>query len=157
MTSTIKWQCLSFNELSGAQMHAILKARCDVFVVEQNCAFPEIDLKDHSALHLIAWGDNDQLAAYLRIHPPHTHFAEPSLGRILSTSSYRGTGLGGQLVEQGLKHLEAHYPDLPVRIGAQCYLLDFYRSFGFNIASEEYLEDGIPHIEMLKPAVSETN
>jgi ElaA protein len=150
MTSIIKWQCATIDELSASQMHAILKARCDVFIVEQNCAFPEIDDVDLIAHHLVAWTESDQLAAYLRILPPNSTFAEPSLGRVLSAPAFRGTGIGRQLINQGLKQLEARYPALPVRIGAQSYLIQFYGSFGFEIASEEYLEDGIAHVEMVR-------
>jgi ElaA protein len=131
-------------------MHTILKARCDVFIVEQNCAFPEIDNIDLSAHHLMAWTANNELAAYLRIVPPGVTFPEPSLGRVLSAPSHRGTGIGRQLLIQGLKHLEARFPNLPVRIGAQSYLIEFYGAFGFKVDSDEYIEDGIPHVEMLR-------
>jgi len=152
MTSIIKWQCAQIEEFSAVQMHAILKVRCDVFIIEQNCVFPDIDNKDLIALHLVAWTDDNQVAAYLRILPPNTTFTEPSLGRVLSAQAFRGTGIGRQLMEQGLQHLEARYPNSPVRIGAQSYLVDFYSTFGFAVASEEYIEDGIAHIDMLRPA-----
>jgi len=150
MTSVTNWQCATIGELSASQMHAILKARCDVFIVEQNCVFPDIDDNDLFAHHLVAWTENNQLAAYLRILPPNSTFIEPSLGRVLSAPAFRGTGIGRQLINQGLKQLEARYPDLPVRIGAQSYLIQFYGSFGFEIASDEYLEDGIAHVEMVR-------
>ena len=133
-------------------MHAILKARCDVFIVEQNCVCPDIDDNDLIALHLCAWDHNHQLAAYLRILPPNSTFSEPAFGRVLSAPAYRGTGIGRQLLEEGLKQIQAHYPNLPVRIGAQSYLIKFYGAFGFEIASEEYIEDGIPHVEMVRAA-----
>lgn len=150
MNPVIKWQCADITELSAQQMHAILKARCDVFIVEQNCAFPEIDDYDHVALHLTAWANGDQVAAYLRILPPSSTYAEPSLGRVLSGTAFRGTGIGRQLIAEGLKRLELRYPNQSVRIGAQSYLIQFYGAFGFKIASEEYIEDGIPHVEMLR-------
>ena len=149
MKNKINWQCAAFSALSGKQIYAILKARCEVFVVEQNCIFLDIDGRDETALHLMAWTESDGLAAYLRIHGPKTSFKEASLGRVLTTKIFRGTGIGRQLLEQGLKHLAAHYPNQPVRIGAQSYLTDFYGSFGFVADSEEYIEDGIAHVEML--------
>jgi ElaA protein len=157
MNELIDWQCLRFDQLSGQQVHAILKARCDVFIVEQNCPFPDIDDRDQTALHLAAWTKERQLAAYLRIHAPHSTYQEPALGRVLTTAPFRGTGIGRQLIEQGLKQIEAHYPGLPVRIGAQSYLIPFYGAFGFEIASEEYLEDGIPHTEMLRKVQAPVN
>jgi ElaA protein len=154
MTPEINWHCNNINELTGRQMHAILKARCDVFVVEQNCVFPDIDDNDLIALHLCGWDQHNQLAAYLRILPPNSTYAEPALGRVLSSPTYRGTGIGRQLIQEGLKQIQSHYPGLPIRIGAQSYLIKFYSSFGFEIASDEYIEDGIPHVEMVKPTGS---
>jgi len=156
MTPLLKWQCARFDELSGQQIYAILKARCDVFIMEQHCVYPDVDGLDLTTLHVMAWTDDNQLAAYLRIHAPNTNYKEPSLGRVLSTPAFRGTGLGRQLIAEGLKQLEAHHPQQAVRISAQAYLIEFYRSFGFVIVSEEYLEDDIPHIEMLRPVSNPT-
>jgi ElaA protein len=150
MTKKIKWQCASFEELSGKQIYLILQARNEVFAVEQNCVYRDMDNIDFTALHLIAWADDGNLAAYLRITAPHTDYREPSLGRVLTSKAFRGKGLGRQLMLEGLKYLNAHYPGQASRINAQVYLREFYRSFGFEAVSDEYLEDGIPHIEMLK-------
>ena len=151
MKQSMQWQCASFRELSTSQLYAILRARCDVFIVEQNCPFPEIDGLDESAMHLMAWTQDGQLAAYLRMHAAHAFSSEPALGRVLTTAPFRGTGLGRQLVEQGLKHAGEIYPNQALRINAQSYLIQFYGSFGFALDSEEYLEDGIPHVAMLLP------
>lgn len=158
MTAPLTWQCLRFEELSTQQLHAILKLRCDVFVVEQKCAWPEVDGRDPAARHLCGWTVEGELAAYLRILAPHAMYAEPSLGRVVSAPTSRQTGAGKQLLTEGLKHLRAHYPDHPVRIGAQSYLIRFYSAFGFEIASEEYIEDDILHVQMLlaAPAASTT-
>jgi ElaA protein len=150
MTFLLKWQCASLDELSPRQLYSILKARCEVFISEQQCIYNDIDGKDLASLHLIAWDNTNEVAAYLRILGPDTTYPEPSIGRVLSTAKFRGTGIGRQLIHEGLKHLETHYPNQTVRISAQHYLLDFYSSFGFEAVSEEYLEDDIPHIEMLR-------
>lgn len=151
MTKKIRWQCASFDELSGKQIYAILQARNEVFAVEQNCVYPDMDDIDFTALHVMAWTDENKLAAYLRITAPDTYYPEPSLGRVITTAAFRSSGLGRQLMIEGLKQLNAHYPMHAIRINAQTYLQDFYRSFGFDCVSDEYMEDGIAHVEMLKP------
>lgn len=152
MTQSIRWQCASFDELSGKQIYAILQARVAVFAVEQNCVYQDMDNLDFTALHLMAWAEENKLAAYLRITAPNTCYPEPSIGRVITTAAFRGKGVGRQLMLEGLKQSEAHYPMQAIRINAQAYLQDFYRSFGFETVSEPYLEDGIMHIEMVKPA-----
>ena len=154
MTASPLWQCLRFDQLSAQQLHTILKLRCDVFVVEQKCAWSEVDGRDPSALHLCGWTADGELAAYLRISAPDTIYAEPSLGRVVSAPAWRKTGAGKQLLAEGLKQVRAHYPNQPVRIGAQSYLTRFYSTFGFEIASKEYIEDDILHVQMLLPAPS---
>lgn len=149
MHNTIKWQCAKIEAMTSTELFVILKARCDVFVVEQNCVFPEIDDFDLAAWHLSAWNEQNQIAAYLRILPPDSVYAEPSIGRVLTTRSNRGTGIGKELIRQGLTQLALSFPNYPVRIGAQSYLTDFYRSFGFEVVSDEYMEDGIAHVEMV--------
>lgn len=154
MTPSIRWQCIGFHELSGKQIYLILQARNAVFAVEQNCVYQDMDDVDFTSLHLIGWAHKNQLAAYLRITAPNTCYPEPSLGRVLSTVNFRGQGIGRQLMAEGLKQTNAHYPGQAIRINAQVYLREFYRSFGFDCVSEEYLEDGIVHVEMLRPAMS---
>lgn len=150
---TIRWEWRSFDELSNRELYAILAARQAVFVVEQNCPYLDLDGKDLKAEHLVAWADN-QIAAYLRLLGPGVSYPEPSLGRIITTKIGRGSGLGRELVARGLERLHELYPTLPTRIGAQAHLHKFYGSLGFVQASEPYDEDGIPHIEMLRPAGS---
>ena len=147
---TLQWHWRSFGELSTSELYSILAARQQVFVVEQNCAYQDLDGKDLNALHLTAWSAWD-VAAYLRLIAPGVSFAEPSLGRVLTTRNARGTGLGRELVARGLEKVYELYPTLPTRIGAQAHLERFYESLGFVRASEPYDEDGILHIEMLRP------
>lgn len=109
-------------------------------MVEQNCAYQELDGKDASALHLIAWSDGE-VAAYLRVLQP------PALGRVMTSKKFRRLGLGRELMQRALQHLDASGA-AEVRISAQTYLEKFYRSFGFEPESEPYLEDGIPHVGM---------
>lgn len=145
----ISWQLLSFSELSPHQLYAILQARSAVFVMEQNCAYQDMDDCDQRSQHLIAWTDEGKLAAYLRVVPPGLKFAEASLGRVISSQIARGTGVGKQLLPRGIDACRQAYPEHPIRIGAQQYLEKFYASFGFVTVSEMYLEDDIPHVEML--------
>lgn len=146
---TIQWQTLTFEQLTVHQLYAILQARSAVFVVEQNCPYLDADGADFDCHHLTAWISEHQLAAYLRIVPPGLKFTEASLGRVITTEQARGTGIGKQLLTKGISECRRLYPQQPIRIGAQHYLEKFYQSFGFITVSEIYLEDDIPHVEML--------
>lgn len=148
----IQWQTLNFNELTTSQLYAVLQARSAVFVVEQNCPYLDADGADLDCHHLCAWNDQAQLAAYLRIVPPGLKYPEASLGRVITTQHGRGQGLGKQLLIRGIAECQRLYPQHPIRIGAQHYLEKFYQSFGFVTVSDIYLEDDIPHVEMLLPA-----
>ncbi len=146
--SDLKWQWCRLGELSAEQLYAVLAERVAIFVVEQNCAYQELDGLDQDADHLIVWSGN-AVAGYLRVLGPGTRFADPSIGRIITTKSFRGSGLGRDLVAKGIERVRLRYPGRPVRISAQAYLEKFYEAFGFKTVSEQYLEDGIPHVEML--------
>jgi ElaA protein len=149
----IEWQWSSFDALSKDDVYEILQRRQEVFVVEQNCVFQDIDCIDQQAFHLLGWKSDDgkrQLVAYLRCVLPGVKYPELSLGRVLSTSVVRGTGIGRDMMTQALHHTEQEFPGLRIRISAQQYLETFYRSFGFETTSAPYDEDGIPHIEMLR-------
>ncbi len=137
------------NSFAAEEWHAVLAARQAVFVVEQHCAFQDADEIDTVAGHLRCVQDG-RLAAYLRIVPPGTKYAEPSLGRVISLSSFRGQGFGKSIVAKGLEICVKDFPDQPIRISAQSYLKKFYEEFGFEQMGSDYLEDGIAHIEMLK-------
>ena len=144
----LKWQWSSLGDLSAEQVYAILAARVAIFVVEQNCAYQDLDGLDLDAEHLIAWSGRE-VAGYLRVLAPGTRFEDPSIGRIITTQRFRGTGLGRDLVAKGIERTRLRYPGRLIRISAQSYLEKFYGSFGFKTVSEPYMEDNIPHVEMI--------
>lgn len=149
----LTWQCSPFYELSTSELYAILKARQAVFVVEQNCPFLDADDVDQHCLHLSGWqvrGDANALAAYARLVPPKLKYVEPSIGRVITSSEFRGQGLGKELMQRAVQAMDELYPGLAIRIGAQQYLERFYSGFGFVTASPTYIEDGIPHVEMVR-------
>lgn len=147
--TNIHWQTARFDQLTLDQLYAILQARSTVFVLEQNCVYLDIDGKDQLSHHLCAWNESQELLAYLRIVPAGISFTEVSLGRVITTEQARGTGIGKQLLQKGVAACHDLYPGQTIRIGAQHYLEKFYQSFGFVTDSEIYLEDGIPHVEMV--------
>lgn len=134
------------DDLTARQLYAMLKLRMDVFVVEQNCAFAEIDGKDIGAFHLTIT-DGNELAACLRVLPPEAD-AAVKIGRVVVAPVYRGHKLGQRLMREAVDFCRLRYPDLPVELGGQSHLQKFYGSFGFIAISEEYLDDNIPHIDM---------
>ncbi len=145
------WQWARLDDLPATRIHALFAARQAVFIVEQACAYQDMDGRDVDAEHLIAWS-GDAVAACLRLLAPGQRYDDPSLGRILTTQPFRGTGLGRELIERGLEQARKRYPAQDIRIAAQARLEAFYRSFGFVPASELYLEDDIPHLDMLLAA-----
>ncbi len=146
---TIQWRCQNFDDLSTSDLFTILKLRQDVFVVEQACAYPDIDDVDLKAMHLSAWSQ-DSLIAYARLMAPGLTYAEASIGRVLVAREARGKHLAQQLMQRALSTLAELYPEAPIKLGAQEYLLSFYTRLGFSAVSDVYLEDGIPHLDMLK-------
>ena len=146
--SDLRWQWCRLGELGAEQLYAVLAARVAVFVVEQKCAYQDLDGLDSEAEHLVVWSGAD-VAGYLRVLAPGTRFADPSIGRIITTRPFRGSGLGRELVAQGIERARERYPGRALRISAQQYLEKFYGEFGFVTASEPYLEDDIPHVEMV--------
>jgi ElaA protein len=136
-----------FDELSVKQLHAIYQLRSAVFVVEQNCAYQEIDEMDLDALHLQFFMDK-KLVAYCRIIAPNLNSPHAQIGRVVVSSKHRKTGLGKQLMNQAIKKTLQIYPNRIIHISAQTYLLKFYRELGFKDTGETYLEDGIPHVGM---------
>jgi len=149
-----QWQLSRLPELSAADLYAALAARQVVFAVEQQCAYLDADGLDLDAWHLLGWagdGPGRALACYLRILAPGARYAEPAIGRVLTTPTFRGTGLGRVLMEEGLARAARLFPGAPVRIAAQQRLESFYASLGFRTVSAPFDEDGIPHVEMLRP------
>lgn len=146
----LSWKHSGFGGLPNADLYAILAARVDVFVVEQDCPYSELDGLDQTAQHLWAVTETGQIAAYARITAPGTRFEEPSIGRVITASAFRGRGLGRQLMNRALELAQSHYPDASLRISAQQHLQPFYETLGFQFVCGPYDEDGIPHVEMLR-------
>lgn len=142
------WICKKFNDLTLLELYAILQLRNEVFVVEQNCPYNDCDNKDLKAWHLMGM-ENEKLLAYSRLIPPGISYRESSIGRLVNSPSARGKGLGKELMIESIQRIKLLFHTESIRIGAQLYLLDFYNGLGFIRASEIYLEDNIPHIEML--------
>jgi ElaA protein len=145
----LSWIIKPFSDLSLDDLYSILRLRQAVFVVEQNCPYQDADGKDQKAFHIMGLNEKNELEAYARVIPAGLSFAEVSIGRVITCKQARGSGSGKELMRQCLKFIEKTYGKVPVRIGAQCYLIKFYSALGFEIVSEEYLEDNIPHVEML--------
>lgn len=137
-----------FEELSKEELYKILEARINIFVVEQDCPYPECDNKDQGSFHLF-FKDQDQITAYLRIIPSGISYAETSIGRVLVKKAYRRSGLGQKLMQQAISFIKNELAEDAIRISAQEYILNFYQKLGFEIVSDRYLEDEIPHFEML--------
>jgi len=151
--SSFNWQVQRFEALSSTTLYAILKIRQEVFAVEQNSVYLDVDGKDMGAIHLYGQEDN-AIQAYCRILAPGVKYTEASIGRVLTSVDNRGNGTGRLLMQKALVYCAQHYPNSGVRISAQLYLQKFYESFGFIVITAPYDEDGIPHIEMLKHKVS---
>ncbi|MBL4849565.1 MAG: GNAT family N-acetyltransferase [Planctomycetes bacterium] len=144
----LSWRCLSFDQLTPHDLYAALDLRIRVFVVEQNCPYRETDGMDLSALHLLGAREGELLAT-ARLFAPGVAFPEASIGRVVSSPDARGEGVGQALMAEAIQEIQARWPG-PIQIGAQRYLERFYGSFGFAPIGEPYLEDGIPHIHMLR-------
>ncbi len=147
----MKWNTTKFHQLTTDQLYDILKLRVDIFIVEQNCPYPELDDKDRhvESRHLTAYDDSG-LIAYTRLLPPGLSYPDVSVGRFAVKPSARNQGTGSLLMEKTLEEIDKIWPDKAIRISAQAHLSEFYEKFGFIKVSDNYLEDGIPHIEMLK-------
>ncbi len=143
--------CKPFYELSLDELYAIMALRQEVFVVEQHCPYLDADGKDRLGFHLCGYTSEQQLLAYTRLLPLGVSYEKyASIGRVVSAPSARGTGLGKALMQESLRQAQLLFPGKPLKISAQSYLIRFYRSFGFETVGEEYLEDDIPHIAMIR-------
>lgn len=146
---TITWQCKPFSDLRPAELHRLLQLRAAVFVVEQNCPYLDPDHKDEYGLHVMGWS-GDELVACARILPAGVSYDEVSIGRVATSQSVRGTGTGLVLMEKTMHYIRDFFGEVPVRISAQSYLQKYYEKYGFaRTEKAEYLEDDIPHVEML--------
>lgn len=144
------WLLKDFKELLPGELYDIMQLRQQVFIVEQNCHYLDADGKDVKSYHLTGRNEKNELAAYARIVFPGVSYTEVSIGRVITAHEYRRTGLGILLMEESLKQIEHIYGKVPVRIGAQVYLVDFYKKFGFETEGDIYFEDGIKHVIMLR-------
>ncbi|CAM8656120.1 ElaA Predicted acyltransferase [Comamonadaceae bacterium] len=187
MSQDVQWQWLAFNALSRDRLYELLRLRSEVFVVEQNCVFQDMDNLDQQAMHLLGVrvavgsaqvkeehaqraGDTEQsplppslpggsvgqakteLIAYVRCFPAGVTFDEATIGRVVTKPNARGGGLGHFLMVEAVKALEGEWGAQPIRIGAQAHLKSFYERHGFVDVGKPYIEDGIPHLEMLRGA-----
>jgi ElaA protein len=146
--SNIIWKIKTFEEFTVQELYNVLKARINVFVVEQNCPYPDLDDYDQKAVHI--WAEQDgEVLANCRIFDKGIKYPEASIGRVLTTEKARGKNLGKQLIAYAMETIEARFRTGEIRISAQDYLLKFYGEFGFEDTGKKYLEDDIPHTEML--------
>jgi ElaA protein len=146
----IQWHCKTFDELSTSQLYDILRIRQDVFIIEQQCIYPDLDNLDQQSRHLFAYDeDTTAMVAYLRIIPAKLQYPQASFGRVLTTSQARGTGIGKTLISKAIEQIRLDAPQQAIKISAQLYLQTFYQGFGFKVISDVYDEDGIDHISML--------
>ncbi|MEO6304104.1 MAG: GNAT family N-acetyltransferase [Bacteroidia bacterium] len=136
-----------FEELNNNELFEIYKLRAEIFIVEQNCAYQDVDEIDKTAHHLLLM-QAETLAAYTRIIPPGISYKEPAIGRVVVKKTFRGKDLGKDLMKESIKNLQQLYPNKEIVISAQSYLIKFYSDLGFKTEGEEYLEDNIPHTKM---------
>lgn len=145
----MEWKLKWFDEMTTQEVYKILQLRTEVFVVEQQCPYLEVDGKDMECYHL--WGEeNGEIAAYLRILPAGVSYEEVSIGRVLVKKDFRGQQLGRVIMEKAMRIIEDELKETMIKIQAQSYLREFYGSLGFQAISDEYLDDNIPHIDMLR-------
>ncbi len=149
-TATLAWRSCPFDALSLLELQHIFMARQQVFGIEQNCVYQDIDGADEVSHHLAAWSPQQVMPmAYARLLAPGVKYPEPSIGRVVTTAAARGTGLGRELMRRAIALAAERYPGQGIRISAQSRLEAFYGGMGFAIVGERYLEDGIPHTQML--------
>ena len=142
------WKLRKFSELNVEEIYEILKVRNQVFIVEQNCPYEDCDEKDKNSYHMFL-SDKGKVVAYIRIPEKGVSYDEVSIGRVLVNKDYRGNNFGREIMIKGIEFIEKDLKEKSIRISAQEYLREFYKSLGFKEVSEAYLEDNIPHIEML--------
>lgn len=145
----MEWNVKTYEALTKDELYDLLQLRIEVFVIEQECPYQDADGKDQNSIHVWTNNAEGQPIAYLRIVAPGVSYAEPSIGRVVTKDTHRKGGLGRELMNQGIAECLEVYPDQTIRISAQEYLLGFYTSLGFEQVGEMYLEDDIPHLEMI--------
>lgn len=143
----LTWKLYRFEELTAAELYEMLKLRVDVFVVEQNCPYPELDDLDQQSVHL-AYREDGKILAYARLVPGEIKYGVPSIGRVIVNPAARGRGLARELMNRSIDFIFTEWQPSEIRLQGQLYLKEFYQSFGFNPISDVYDEDGIPHLDM---------
>ena len=144
MQYTIK----KFEDLTNIELYKLLQLRQEIFIIEQTCIYPDIDSKDENAHHLLAF-DEDRITGCLRILEKGISFEEISIGRVVVSKPYRGQGIAKQMMQQALAFIKGELSEKRIKISAQSVAIPFYKGVGFKVVSEEYLEDDIPHVDML--------
>ncbi|AWZ49971.1 GNAT family N-acetyltransferase (plasmid) [Clostridiaceae bacterium 14S0207] len=144
----MNWNLKKFKELNVEEIYKILTLRNEIFIVEQECAYLDCDDKDLNSYHLFS-EENGEIIAYLRILEKGVSYDEISIGRVAVKKNYRGKGISREMLLKAIDFVENNLNEDTIKIQAQAYLLNFYSSLGFKAVSEEYLEDNIPHIDML--------
>ena len=146
----IVWETCPFKSLSVEKLYEIIQLRQEIFVVEQDCPYIDADGIDLKCIHISGYHKN-KLIAYSRIMPPGINYKEASIGRIITKKEHRGHGVGYQLVSISIEEIYKNYGNQPIRLSGQTYARAFYEKLGFISEGKEYLEDGIPHISLVKP------
>ncbi|WP_375419019.1 GNAT family N-acetyltransferase [uncultured Hymenobacter sp.] len=147
----ISWTCKPFADLTLTELYAVLRLRSEIFVVEQNCPYLDMDGLDEAAFHLLGRAETGELAAYTRLLPKGVSYPDyASIGRVVVARTQRGGGLGQALMRESIRRCERLFGRAPIKIGAQQYLERFYQEFGFAQCGAGYDEDGIPHLPMLR-------
>ena len=139
----------TFDELTNYELYELLQLRSEVFVVEQDCVYQDLDGKDSKALHIIG-KKGENIVAYTRCFKPGIYFEDASIGRVVVDEKHRKFKLGHEIMKASIKAIRDHYKTEKIKLSAQTYLAHFYKSHGFHEVGEGYLEDGIPHIAMIK-------
>ena len=147
----MSWLLKYFDELTVQELYAILQLRNEVFIIEQNCIYPDLDDKDQAAHHLMCF-ENNKLIAYTRILAPGISYTDPAIGRVVTAPGARRSGLGKELMQRSIDSCKNLFGNTSVTLSAQLYLKKFYESLGFSAVSEVYLEDGIEHVKMTRKA-----
>jgi len=146
----MQWILKKYKDLTLNEFHDIIQLRINVFIVEQNCPYPELDNKDKVAYHLFCINKEKRIIAYTRIFKQGDYYSEASFGRVVVHQDFRKQKLGYELIKHTIDNMQKLFGDSIIKIGAQTYLKELYESFGFAKYGKEYLEDGIPHIHMIK-------
>ena len=150
------FKVLSWDQLTRDELHAVLRLRIDIFVVDQDCPYPDLDGKDLNSVHVFSMREGESpvsgvsAASYIRICAPGVSYKEPSIGRVATALDRRGKGLGQEVMKRAIEECDKLWPGQGIRISAQCYLEKFYGDLGFVSTGEQYLEDDLPHIQMCR-------